>query len=119
MKKTGFTLIELLAVITILALIILIATPQVVKIINNSKERARKESVELYGKAIENAIANYYTEYSDDTNVTLEDLESKHFLEYEGSKVDCSEVQIVGRKVYLNDCKVISLEILNLRGVFK
>ena len=38
--KNGFTLIELLAVIVILAVIALIATPIVLGIINDSKESA-------------------------------------------------------------------------------
>ena len=38
LNKKGFTLIELLAVIVILAIIALIATPLVLSLINNAKE---------------------------------------------------------------------------------
>lgn len=44
-KKTGFTLTELLAVIVILAVIALIATPIILNVIENSKEGAFKDSV--------------------------------------------------------------------------
>ena len=54
--KKGFTLIELLAVIVILAIIALIATPIVLNIINDSKENSNKRSIELYGKAVEQAV---------------------------------------------------------------
>lgn len=41
MKKKGFTLIELLAVIIILAIIALIATPVVLNVIDNAREKSR------------------------------------------------------------------------------
>lgn len=53
MKKQGFTLIELLAVIVILAIIALIATPIVLNVIENSKEKAVERSAENYMDAIE------------------------------------------------------------------
>ena len=55
--KKGFTLIELLAVIVILAIIALIATPIILGIINNAKKESDKRSVELYVKAAELAVA--------------------------------------------------------------
>ena len=57
MKEQGFTLIELLAVIVILAIISLIATPIVLSIINESKENARLRSAEMYLDAVEQSIA--------------------------------------------------------------
>ena len=41
----GFTLIELLAVIVILAIIALIAVPQILNLIDDSKEKSAKISV--------------------------------------------------------------------------
>lgn len=41
MKRKGFTLVELLAVITVLALIGLIAVPAITSIINNSKQKTK------------------------------------------------------------------------------
>ncbi len=58
MKKKGFTLIELLAVIVILAIIALIATPIVMNVIENSKKGAAERSAENYLRAVELAIAN-------------------------------------------------------------
>ena len=52
----GFTLIELLAVIVILAVIALIATPIVLSIINDTKESAVIRSAEMYVGAVENKI---------------------------------------------------------------
>ena len=56
MKKKGFTLIELLAVIVVLAIIALIATPIVLNLINNARVGAAEQSATGYVKAIENAI---------------------------------------------------------------
>ena len=52
----GFTLIELLAVIVILAVIALIATPIVLSIINDTKESAVIRSAEFYVDAVQNKI---------------------------------------------------------------
>ena len=57
MNKRGFTLIELLAVIVILAIIALIATPIVLSIINDSKESAGLRSAEMYLKGVETSVA--------------------------------------------------------------
>ena len=55
--KKGFTLIELLAVIVILAIIALIATPIVINIIDESKKSASLRSADFYLDAVENSIA--------------------------------------------------------------
>ncbi len=55
-KKKGFTLVELLAVIVILALIALIATPIILNVINDAKKEAAKDSFYGYMDAIEKAI---------------------------------------------------------------
>ena len=59
MKNKGFTLIELLAVIVILAIIALIATPIILGIINDSKKQSEDRSAELYLDAAKKAIASY------------------------------------------------------------
>ena len=56
--KKGFTLIELLAVIVILAIIALIATPIVLNIIADTKENSRLRSAEFYLDAVELSVAN-------------------------------------------------------------
>ena len=57
MKKKGFTLIELLAVIVILGIIIVIAVPKVLDIINKSKESTSNSSIKLVKDAIKTQIA--------------------------------------------------------------
>ena len=57
--KKGFTLIELLAVIVILAIIALIATPIVLSIIEDSKSNANLRSAENYLTAAKQSITNH------------------------------------------------------------
>ena len=52
-KNKGFTLIELLAVIVILAVIALIATPIIMNVINDAKKGAAKDAMYGYVKAVE------------------------------------------------------------------
>ena len=59
MKKRGFTLIELLAVIIILAIIALIATPIIMRVVENSKKGASKASIQNYLHAIETQAVAY------------------------------------------------------------
>ena len=55
-KKKGFTLIELLAVIVVLAIIALIATPIILGIIDKAKIGAAKSSVLGYADAVEKSM---------------------------------------------------------------
>jgi type IV pilus assembly protein PilA len=61
-KNKGFTLIELLAVIVILAIIALIATPLIMGVINNARKNAAKNNVYGYVKAVELAIVSNISE---------------------------------------------------------
>ncbi len=56
-KKNAFTLIELLAVIVVLAIIALIATPIVMNTIKNAKKGAAERSADSYIKQVETAVA--------------------------------------------------------------
>ena len=56
-NKKGFTLIELLAVIVVLAIIALIATPIVMNTIKSSKKGAAERSADSYVKQVEVAVA--------------------------------------------------------------
>ena len=56
--KKGFTLIELLAVIVILAVIALIATPIILNIIEDTKEQSVKSSANLYVDGLTKQIAS-------------------------------------------------------------
>ena len=55
--KKGFTLIELLAIIVILAIITLIATPIILNIISNAKIETNEINKELYLDAVKDAVA--------------------------------------------------------------
>jgi len=55
-KNKGFTLVELLAVIVILAVIALIATPVVLSMIESSRKGAAESSMLAYTQATENTI---------------------------------------------------------------
>ncbi len=76
LNKKGFTLIELLAVIVILAIIMLIATPRVLDIIEDARIGAAKSSAMGYINALEReAIARQLAD--NDTslmNTTITDI---------------------------------------------
>ena len=56
MKRKGFTLIELLAVIVILSVIALIATPMILGVIEDTKLKSAEQSVNGYLDAVEKQI---------------------------------------------------------------
>ena len=53
MNKKGFTLIELLAVIVILAIIMVIAVPQILNVIDKSRDSAWESNIKMIEDAIE------------------------------------------------------------------
>ena len=55
-SNKGFTLIELLAVIVILAIIALIATPMILGVIDTAKQGSAKSSAQYYVEAVEKTI---------------------------------------------------------------
>ena len=109
MRKNAFTLIELLAVIVILAIIALIATPIILGIIKDAKDNANKRSIDMYAKAIENAlVANQL-----DGKVGIVGsfktltLEENLKIEYDGSKIECNTIELYkDGNIYLDNCKV-------------
>ena len=86
MKKNGFTLIELLAVIVILAIIALIATPIILGIIKDSKKESTRISAENYFDAVELAISR---EYVKDPN---KDLDGIYTISNEGKTLTKGEI---------------------------
>ena len=85
-SNKGFTLIELLAVIVILAIIALIATPIILGVIDKARQGSAEQSALAYIQAVENqvVVSQLTTDTTDDitlsgtTNVfTIEDLEDK------------------------------------------
>ena len=129
MRKNGFTLIELLAVIVILAIIALIATPIILGIINDARQESQERSVELYASAVRNGIAAYQLtglnapksfsdltiEYDGDVKCTTEELYEDGSFYLEGCKVNGSEKEYSygtkqEKKVYLNEvCDPVSV----------
>ena len=114
MKRKGFTLIELLAVIVILAIIALIAVPIVLDVIKDSKDSSNKRSIELYGSAVEQAVAreklNGKTlpsgKYTTTDGKTLKQGNTEIKVDYDGSKVVCEVNITTNGEVSLKSCKV-------------
>jgi type IV pilus assembly protein PilA len=78
MKEKAFTLIELLAVIVILAIIALIATPIIMGIIKDARENSKKRSAELVYTGVEYAYTqSLFKEGSENVvdDVTLETID--------------------------------------------
>ena len=83
MRKKGFTLIELLAVIIILAIIALIATPIVLNVINDARKSAGLSETEMIMSGINNYCATSEMKNqldgsadicTDDDGVTIDDV---------------------------------------------
>ena len=95
MNKKGFTLIELLAVIVILAIIALIATPIVMNVIDKAQDGANARSVEGYMKAVE---AAYYQEYALNPATAPSTADAMAKAEFKGATVECTDVKIENSK---------------------
>ena len=107
MRKSGFTLIELLAVIVILAIIALIATPIILGIISDAREQSNERSVELYASAMRNGIATYQLRTGNEVAPGSYTNSSLPFTpEYDGNIV-CNTIDIYkDGKIYVADCTV-------------
>ena len=118
MRKNGFTLIELLAVIVILAIIALIAVPIVLNIIEDSKKSSQKESINMYAKAIEDGVANYFLKNPGKKEIpTLTQLEREKYINYSGDEVKCEETRIYkSGKIYLGKCSVAGEQVTYTYG---
>ena len=99
--KKGFTLIELLAVIVILAIIALIATPIILGIINDARKESNERSVELYASAVRNAIAAYQL-----TETSAPKSFSNLDIQYDGNVVCATEELYEDGSFYIADCTV-------------
>lgn len=71
-KKKGFTLIELLAVIVILSIILLIAVPQVTKLIEGARDKSYTNSEELLSKAAKNYVGGEDIDLPENVGARLE-----------------------------------------------
>lgn len=98
-NKNGFTLIELLAVIVILGIIMVIATTNVLKNINDSKEKAKYMAAK---EIVENAEA-YFAINSNATYVTINDL--KDYLESDATNPKTGDNDLLTNSEKQRICK--------------
>ena len=95
MKSKGFTLIELLAVIVILAVIALIATPLIMGTITKAKKNAFIDTANGIIKAGENYQAEQVmTTTGDVEDLVISDLTTDTKLQYKGSKPKSGTLKI-------------------------
>ena len=108
MQKRGFTLIELLAVIVVLAIIALIATPIVMNVIKNANMGAAERSADNYVKAVDTLIA---TEKLDGTPLVdgTYTIESDGTLKGNGETytVEVSGTKPIGGTIIIKDGQVV------------
>ena len=88
--KKGFTLIELLAVIVILAIIALIATPTILGVVENARKGSAESSALGYIDAVEKQVMINELDGNDATNI-LDNV-------YEISDLDAKKVTVKGQK---------------------
>ena len=114
--KKGFTLVELLGVITVLAIIGLIAIPVVNKSIKDSKERAYEAEV----KEIEKAAKSWAAEHIEEIGnincsgsavkvVTIEELKQENYLPSDAKNPKSGEL-LTGQVSIIYDCEYNSYE---------
>ena len=99
-KNKGFTLVELLAVIVILALVALIATPIILNVINDAKKQAAKDSAYGYMDAVEKYIVSSELEDKSikDGTYRVEDLNNMG-VSVKGSIPDNGNIEIKNKEV--------------------
>lgn len=87
-KNKGFTLIELLAVIVILAVIALIATPLIMGTITKAKVNSFKDS--MYGviKGAEQYVGEKLLESENDYSGEMIDLNNQDKIKYKGNQIN-------------------------------
>ena len=133
MKKQGFTLIELLAVIVILAVIALIATPLITSTINNARKNADRESARSYVSTVEEKITEAMLEYpnlvvGNRTNAVTADADLRSWpctncgtgnttlpIDFKGTapqkaQLTWTDGKITGKLKYTNGCWSISAD---------
>jgi len=86
-KNKGFTLIELLAVIVILAVIALIATPLIMGVINNARKNSARNNIYGYVKAVELALAS-------NTSEEVSDLDGMYTIDGKTIKLGTTTISV-------------------------
>ena len=117
MKRKGFTLIELLAVIVVLAIIALIATPIVMNTIKNAKKGAAERTADNYIKQVETTIAEKKLEnnpladgtYTIDSNgnLTGNGLTESVIIDMNGTKPSGGTIKISNGGVSKDGTKLV------------
>lgn len=103
MKNKGFTLIEMIVTIALLALVGVVVTTNVLKLINNQKDE-KKEEVKLL---IEEAACTYAI-LEDVTSVTGETLISEGFIDEVINGYEVSDYRVI--IYYVNGEKICELQ---------
>ena len=113
-KNKGFTLVELLAVIVILALIALIATPIILNVINDAKKQAAKDSAYGYMDAVEKYIVSSELEDESiqDGRYSVEELNSMG-VSVKGSTPDNGNIEIKNSSVKSYDIGIDGYVVIN------
>ena len=113
-KNKGFTLVELLAVIVILALIALIATPIILNVINDAKKQAAKDSAYGYMDAVEKYIVSSELEDKSikDGTYRVEELNSMG-VSVKGSTPDNGNIEIKNSSVKSYDIGIDGYVVIN------
>ena len=113
-KNKGFTLVELLAVIVILALIALIATPIILNVINDAKKQAAKDSAYGYMDAVEKYIVSSELEDKSikDGTYRVEDLNNMG-VSVKGSIPDNGNIEIKNKEVKSYDIGIDGYAVSN------
>ena len=112
-KNKGFTLVELLAVIVILALIALIATPIILNVINDAKKQTAKDSAYGYMDAVEKYIVSSELEDESikDGTYRVEELNKK--ISVKGSTPDNGTIKIESKTVKSYDIGIDGYAVSN------
>jgi prepilin-type N-terminal cleavage/methylation domain-containing protein len=99
--KKGFTLIELLATIIILAIIALIVTPMISKVIESTKKSAAEQSAINYVKQVNTSVLEnkLSTNKIYDGTYSVSDLKDKYGVEVTGNQPTAGKVVVSGGKV--------------------
>ena len=95
MRRKGFTLIELLAIIVLLAIVALIATPQILRLIENGQKNSFLRSVEGIVRTVrlDNSKNEYFSDNYTITNGIIKNS-SGSIIKHEGGKNENGIVSI-------------------------
>ena len=116
--KKGFTLIELLAVIVILAIIALIATPIILNVIEDLQVSSAKLSAENYLRTVGLTMVNNEVD-SDDTNditdgtYTVSELKNTYSVSVNGTEPTSGIVTILNGKIISSELVVNGYELIS------